>query len=61
MAVIYLKSIAHDTKNYYYVSFIPSKGNVTYDNHISDAGKMERYRNLVAENKGKDFLGRSNN
>ncbi len=61
MAVVYLKSIAHDTKNYYFVNLIPSKGNVMYDNHISEAGKMERYRDLVAENKGKDFLGRSKN
>ncbi len=60
-AVIYLKSIAHDTKNYYFVTLIPSKGCVMYDNHISDGAKIERIKSIVAEGKSKDFLGRSNN
>jgi hypothetical protein len=59
VTVIVLKSWAHDTKNYYFAAMVGSKGSPIYDNHVNSGAKMERLRGLVVENRGKDFLGRS--
>jgi hypothetical protein len=60
LAVIILKSWAHDTKNYYYATMVGSKGSPIYDNHVNGAAKMEMLRGIVKENRAMDFLGRSN-
>jgi hypothetical protein len=58
--VIILKSKAHDTKNYYFATMLGSKGSPIYDNNVNMVAKIENLRKIVADNKGKDFLGRSN-
>lgn len=61
LVIFYLKRKAHHSDDYYgaYMAVVP--GHPFYEKENTNILKMQsNYRNLILENKNKDFLGRRN-